>query len=301
MATHQYLIIGGSTKCGTTSVFNYFEYHPQICPCVMKESRFFWNHDYPLSEKGRQSFTTKKFDELFRNCSPQQTRLEATPDYLYSIAAAQNIRKELEQCKLVFILREPVSRLISWYNFAMVNGLLSPQTTLQNYIDQQKNSSDPNAPQHLRSLVQSNYSEHIENYIKLFGRQNIHISYYEQLEVDPEKFCGEIAKFAGLAENYFAGYDFKVYNKTISAKSVGMHLLFRKFKRTIRPFTRLLHASIRKKLKLAGHKLEASYQEVNKSASAPIVISPELQQYLQNYYREDRYKLQQLTGQQPPW
>ncbi len=301
MATHQYLIIGGSTKCGTTSVFNYFEYHPQICPCVMKESRYFWNNDYALSGEGRQSFASKQFDELFRNCSPVQVRLEATPDYLYSGKSALAIRKELEQCKFVFILRQPVSRLISWYNFARLNGLLSPQTSFEEYVEVQKKSTSANTPQHLRALEQGNYAAYLENYITIFGKHNIHITYYEHLEKNAEYFCREIAKFSGIKESYFEGFDFKVFNKTVSAKSVGMHLVFRKFKRTVRPLTRLFHTSIRKKLKLAGHKLESSYQDMNKNSSSSIEISKELRNYLNEYYRDDRDKLHRLTGQQPPW
>ena len=48
MDRNQYLIIGGSTKCGTTSLFNYFEFHPGVCACSMKESRYFLEPEYKL-------------------------------------------------------------------------------------------------------------------------------------------------------------------------------------------------------------------------------------------------------------
>ncbi|MBL0339638.1 MAG: hypothetical protein IPP71_01235 [Bacteroidetes bacterium] len=58
MSQKKYLFIGGSTKCGTTSVFNYFEFHPEICPCVMKESRYFWTKEYPLDATCREEKRT---------------------------------------------------------------------------------------------------------------------------------------------------------------------------------------------------------------------------------------------------
>jgi hypothetical protein len=38
---HKYIIIGGSTKCATTSVFAYLASHPDIASSKVKESRFF--------------------------------------------------------------------------------------------------------------------------------------------------------------------------------------------------------------------------------------------------------------------
>lgn len=302
MDTHQYLIIGGSTKCGTTSVFNYFEYHPQVCPCVMKESRYFWTGNYPLSKISRSQEKSKGFTALFKNCKNNQVRIEATPDYLYAAESALLIHKELQHCKLVFMLRNPLTRLNSWYRFAIVNGLLPKETTFESYILLQQNSTNENLPQHLRALEQGKYSGYIEKYLEVFGKEKILITYYEDLVANPVQLCSEIARFAGIDEHYFTDFDFKIFNKTVSAKSVGAHRLFRKFKRTVRPITKLFHSSIRKKLKLAGHKLETTYQSANKqSHGTEPLISPDMLQFLDNYYSQDHIKLQQLTGHKTPW
>lgn len=92
MDSNKYLIIGGSTKCGTTSVFSHFEFHPDICPCIMKESRFFWNNDYLLEAASRDHTRYSAFSDLFQNCENKKLRLEATPDYLYSSATAYKIK-----------------------------------------------------------------------------------------------------------------------------------------------------------------------------------------------------------------
>src|SRR6187399_1055850 len=100
MDPNHYLIIGGSTKCGTTSVFNYFEFHPEVCPCIMKESRFFWSDTYALSSAPRKHEQVNHFAELFDNCKNNKIRVEATPDYLYSSATALKIHEQLPNCKL---------------------------------------------------------------------------------------------------------------------------------------------------------------------------------------------------------
>lgn len=301
MDSFKYLIIGGSTKCGTTSVFNYFEYHPQICPCVMKESRYFWNDEYPLTAAARKNETIKNFSALFRNCSPSQVMLEATPDYLYSKKSAARITKELNDCKIIFILRDPLTRLISWYRFAMLNGLISKDITFEMYVNMQKENTNSNPPQHLRALDQGNYSVHLEHYISIFGKEKVLVTFYEDLEKDPLKFCVGIANFAHIDPQYFEKFDFKIYNQTVSAKSVTAHKLFRTFRRTVRPLTRLFNTSIRKKLKLAGQSVEESYMYANKSGNKSVNISEELKSYLREFYREDKIKVKQLTGINPPW
>jgi hypothetical protein len=40
LSAHRFLIIAGTSKAGTRSVFNYLAGHPQICPAE-KETRFF--------------------------------------------------------------------------------------------------------------------------------------------------------------------------------------------------------------------------------------------------------------------
>lgn len=48
-----YLIIGGTTKAGTTSIFRYLSAHPDVCASSLKETRFFLDKDYPLPSTNR--------------------------------------------------------------------------------------------------------------------------------------------------------------------------------------------------------------------------------------------------------
>ena len=302
MDPNHYLIIGGSTKCGTTSVFNYFEFHPGVCPCVMKESRFFWTDSYSLSAAPRNHVQVNQFADLFDNCAIDKIRMEATPDYLYSSTTALKIHELIPNCKFVFILREPVSRLISWYNFALLNNLLPRQTTFEDYINLQTSTEGTSQPQHLRALEQSKYAKYVQDYFRIFGEENILITFYEDLLADPAGFCKNISKFAGIDQQYFDGFEFKIFNRTVTAKSTLAHGLFRKLKRTIRPVTRIFHPSIRKNLKLAGYHVETAYQYANKSESMEAVMpGPAVLEFLDNYYRDDKNLLRKITGNHVPW
>jgi Sulfotransferase domain len=299
---HSYLIIGGSTKCGTTSVFNYLEFHPQVCACSMKESRYFWYDTYPLIAAGRSADKSAGFDSLFTCKSDQLVRLEATPDYLYSIESAQAIKQSLNKVRFVFILREPVDRLRSWYKFARMNGLLEATISFSQYIDMQKSGSDKNTPQHLRALEQGLYFSFLQTYIDMFGSDKIKVLFYEDLAADPKAFCVEICEFASIDASYFNDFSFRIYNPSVAAKNVKLHTMFRKMKRTVRPFTRMFGDSIRKRLKLAGYRAGKAFTSANSSSEEmDLSLSPLQLQWIENYYVKDKEQLKSYLGSKLPW
>ena len=100
-----YLIIGGTTKAATTSIFSYFSNHPQVCASSIKETRFFLDSDYPVISKYRYEDGLEKYQEFYIHCKQNfKFRLEATPDYLYSKNTAYKISNSLPNSLLVFIL-----------------------------------------------------------------------------------------------------------------------------------------------------------------------------------------------------
>lgn len=298
----QYLILGGSTKCGTTSLFHYLEFHPGICPCVMKESRYFWSGDYQPGTDRKPDMKAGTFESLFRDCRPGQVRLEATPDYLYSAAAGQRIRNELPGARMLFLLRDPVDRLHSWYRFSLQNGFIPASMDFGAYVEIQKTPSKTATPQHLRSLEQGRYAGYLENYYRLFGKQNIHLAFYEHLVADPGHLCKEAASFSGIDPSYFDTLAFRVYNPSSRAKSVMAHQLFRKLKRAVRPVTRALPAPVRKTLKAAGFHTENMVRKANSVASTgKNIMDPVTKAFLEDYYQNDRERFISLTGIVPPW
>lgn len=301
MDAHRYLIIGGSTKCGTTSVFNYFEFHPGVSPCQLKESRYFWKDDYPLVAATRNHKHVSSFSDLFSEKNAP-VRLEATPDYLYSSASAAEIKSKLSNVRLVFILREPIDRLKSWYKFANLNGLIDASLSFNDYIEIQKKETHKDTPQHLRALEQNRYAHFLKSYIDIFGESCIKIVFYENLKKDPLSFCREICEFTGLDAGYFDSYEFRKYNVSAPVRNVSAHTFFRKMKRTIRPVTRLFSNPVRKRIKQAGQHLESAWSTANQSS---VTIKTELPaeqlKWLENYYLSDLNQLQQLTAGNIPW
>ena len=299
MDHNHYLIIGGSTKCGTTSLFNYFEFHPDVCACSMKESRYFLESEYKLVAQKRDHSGINHFNELFPKSNPGKVHLEATPDYLYSEHALSRIALELPNAKMVFILRKPKGRLESWYKYARQLGLVDESTTLEAFIQMQLGLTDP--PQHLRSLEQGRYSSYLERAFDLLGKDRVMVCFYEELEKDPENLCKRVASFAGVDPTYFSGFEFKVFNKSAAAKASIPARIFKRFKRLVKPLKQRLPKGIRKRLKLASHKIENSLVGKSASSKQKQEMNEETASFIEQYYIAESGKIKSLTGLEPPW
>src|SRR4026209_2680855 len=138
----RFLIVAGTSRAGSTAVFKYLASHPQICASSAKETRFFLDADYPLPSKIRYhrnelSSYLSLFDS--KDCEyNDHWRFEATPDYLYSHGTPQRIQEAVSNVRFIFLLREPVSRLLSYYQFGRAMNEIPLSMTFDQYIQLQR-------------------------------------------------------------------------------------------------------------------------------------------------------------------
>ena len=104
-------LICGTNKSGTTSLFRYLADHPAIIPCSRKEAGFFFR---PLEQD--LDATYKEYCDLFPSAQQDKILIEATPTYLdRGGEVAGRIKQLLPNARLVFVLREPVARVVSYF------------------------------------------------------------------------------------------------------------------------------------------------------------------------------------------
>jgi hypothetical protein len=300
-----FFIIGGTSKAGTTSVFNYLAHHPQICPSLEKETRFFLDLSYPLESRYRcDRHGPKKYLTYFEDAPADLLRLEATPDYLHSANTASLISDALADVRFVFILREPVSRMISWYRFGQSMNVIPTSMTFDEYIWSQESR-----PEEIRrtyphpavyALEQGRYSKYIMRYLEKFGRDRIHICFYEELRDNPAVFMSSLCRFAGLNEAFFEGFQFTVVNKGVRVKSPGLHTGYGELKQGLRHYSRSL-PGLRSILRRFRIKLDRVYQKHNVMSDEALWISPKTKSLLHDYYSEEAENLRRLVGVEPPW
>tara|TARA_B100000900_G_C20602354_1_gene726255 strand:+ start:8180 stop:9067 length:888 start_codon:yes stop_codon:yes gene_type:complete len=118
-------IIVGVARCGTTSLYNYLQQHPEIIMPFKKEPKFFSsiNRKFPLNGPGdkiveKEIIKNKnKYFNLFSKLDSSCLIGEASSDYFYFYKnAIPNIKKELGDVKIIICIRNPVERAFSAYN-----------------------------------------------------------------------------------------------------------------------------------------------------------------------------------------
>jgi len=300
---YNYLIVGGTTKAATTSLFAYLTDHPAICAATYKETRFFLSSDYPLPSKYRYKGEVEEYTALFPNCDETQLRMESTPDYLYCEKACERIAEFLPRAKLVFSLREPISRLISWYRFAKQIGQLPETLSFDAYVKllfTALDSNPENQEQHLQALRQGCYALYLERYFNQFSPTRIHVLFYEELAAQPAKVMAELSDFAGIDAGFYRDYAFKITNRTEKMRNSGLHRKYRDFRFRLRQWTHD-KPSIHNPLRAIRRTIEPFYLRLNTQVDEKIQISEEIRHRLVDYYQCDIEALSKLIGKPLPW
>jgi len=293
---YRYLIIGGTTKAATTSVFYYLADHPQVCAAFRKETRFFLDQDYINPSLYRYEDGLEKYETFFLNTSSAKLLIEATPEYLYSSGTPYKINNSLPKAKILFILREPISRLISWYRFAMQAGIIAGNISFDEYVIQQFHNKE-NIKKNLRILEQGLYSNYLKSYFVVFGKDRVHVIFYENLSNNPEIVLKEICMFGDIDPEFFSNYNFEVLNRTEKMRSVKVHKAYINIRKLINIKLPRVYKSLRK----IWMPLKPIYLNLNTVQTENVLISPTTKAFLSDYYGQEANSLVSLLGKPVPW
>ena len=181
-----FVLIIGSMKCGTTSLFDYLAQHPQICPCSIKEPNFFSSDEN--WQKGLDWY------QNLWNWNPNQhtIALEASTHYTkipkFPNAAAR-IAQTQGNFKFIYMMRNPFERIESHYNHGQAVGWSTTKKSKDNIID--------------RQLIEvSMYFKQITEYYQRFPAKNILLLDFEKLKNEPLNLLHQVSSFLNIKPNY---------------------------------------------------------------------------------------------------
>ncbi|MEO0645754.1 MAG: sulfotransferase [Cyanobacteria bacterium J06650_10] len=323
----QYLIIGGTTKAATTSLYYYLAAHPDVCPSTMKETRFFIDEDYPVQSASFVGWASApdKFDETYFSDASEAYRLEATPDYLYSAGTPQRIKEMLPNAKVIFLLRDPITRMTSWYKYARQRADIPESMSFDEYVDKQLsydyfaeskrhrlalNRGERNSEEELGQstippsyffcgLEHGRYARYLQNYLDVLGKDNVKVFCYEDLCRNPQEVLIELCDFASLPYEFYTEYDFKVFNRSMAMKNAKLNRAYDSFRSKIRKRTHNL--PIHKGLRQLRLWTDPLYYRLNGQKMEKVEVSLILREKLEDYYRDDVKLLESLLGKSLPW
>ena len=112
-------VIIGAHKSGTTSLYDFITQHPSIESASEKEPCYFSTKYKFGSLWYRSNFPTELSKYLLAKKDGKFYTGEATTSYLFHPSSAYRMKKMLPNIKLIVILRNPVDRAYSNYNYSV--------------------------------------------------------------------------------------------------------------------------------------------------------------------------------------
>jgi len=295
----QHFIIGGTIKGATSSLFNYISAHPQVCGSKIKETYFFsqgYSGDTELDYKRYASFFSPK---------PESTiLLEASPNYLaYKENVAPRIKQLFPDSKLLFVLRNPVDRLYSHFNFAKGKLELPRDMSFEHFVEHCERFNNGQitpaeagiVETHLRALEIGNYGRYLKNFYDVFQTENIRVIFFEDLNSNPLEKLVEICEFIGVSPSFYDDFVMNKANVTFTARTKFLHYIVLLLNRLLEPVLRQ-HPGLK-------HRLVKLYKTLNQDKHGFVTMQEETRKKLVNYYAPSNIKVKQILGGQklPSW
>ncbi|MEQ8206127.1 MAG: sulfotransferase domain-containing protein, partial [Woeseia sp.] len=292
------IIIGGTEKAGTTSVFSYLAQHPRVAVSKRKETNFFRNpHGRPLD-----------YSLEFPLVNPETLLLEASPAYLGEASTvAPRIFAMLPNVKLLFILRDPVDRFVSSYYFHRERLNLPKNLSLHDYLSRcharaNMPATDETAPRdparkeladwYLDVLPFGRYSDYLKHYFALFPRAQVQVAFYDDLRNNPRQFMQGLSSFLAIDARFWSTIGFERMNASFAGRYRWLHKIAVGTNDRLEPILRP-----RPRLKAGLLRL---YKTINRGADADRTLAAEDRSLLEEYYATANRELAGLLGTSLP-
>mmetsp|Transcript_13387 Transcript_13387/g.36915 ORF Transcript_13387/g.36915 Transcript_13387/m.36915 type:complete len:736 (-) Transcript_13387:113-2320(-) len=211
------ILIAGTQKAGTTTLAYYLmKYARHLCYSDPRRA---------IMENGKESHFFDKADpggvddllDLYKHCNASSDILiDATPNTMVVPQRVHDIYQRHGRGppdKIIFTLREPVSREISWYNhrrrtlettphhppaWARAIQLDGDASLLMSFRKVMISSVIRNFLQQKYSVMTSYYAHHLKTWFELFDRQRILVLSYDEIKRNPERYLQRVHDFLQL-------------------------------------------------------------------------------------------------------
>ncbi len=177
MALPDFIIVG-AMKCGTSTLAAQLGAQPGLFMTTPKEPNYF--SDDSVYSKGADWY-----EALFADAEPNDIKGEASTHYTKMPVhpdALPRMQNLLKAPKIIYLIREPVSRAISHYIHEWTMGVM-PGDVRQAFTN------------HPELVSYGCYGEQIEPYIQAYGARNTLVISLEAMKAEPQKVLEQVCQF----------------------------------------------------------------------------------------------------------
>ncbi|MCF6153707.1 MAG: sulfotransferase [Candidatus Brocadia sp.] len=211
--------IVGAPKSGTTAMCAYLRQHPEIFIPGKKESHYFGTDlNSPRFIRDREIYLS-----LFSGAKDEKRVGESSVWYLYSKKAASEIKEFSPSASIIIMLRNPADMLYSQHSQFLYNGnedIACFEEAINAEDDRKRGLRIPPGVHFIESLFYREtvkYTEQVQRYYNVFGRENVHVIIYDDFKVDTINVYRENLRFLGVTGDFQP--EFKTINPNKRVRS----------------------------------------------------------------------------------
>lgn len=287
----------GTAKAGTTSLAHYLKQHPQVFIPQNKEPNFFILEGADLPPYGGPANSETLYEIIYK-CSvtdfshyqslfdgvTQETAIgDATVLYLYFAEAADRIRQQVPEARMIIMLRNPVDRLYSHYLMVKQAYGLEPLDLIE-ALEQEESRIEQNWGWDWHYSKLGLYSSQIKYYFERFDPSQFKIVLYEEYCENPLKVVKEIFRHLGVDDKFTP--DLSQRSKVATGvRSIWLRRILNHPSPLRSQVQRLMPNSAFLKLVNLGNRI---------NQETPKPMSTELRYRLQHQFKPDILRLQDL-------
>lgn len=240
------LVIAGVNKAATTSLFTYLAHHSAVCGSSIKETNYFM----PVAF-GEPLPPMETYASYFQACPTRPYRMEASPRYIFGgVKLAQSIRERLGPVRVVFVLRQPVDRMISYFKHVKRNREIPEGMSCDEYarraleelpaalartgacpIDVYQESV------FVRGLAQGFYADYLDQWYSVFP-DSIKVYFFEDVTDRPATVLRDACQWLEIDPSVYEHAEFTWENRSIAHRNHTIYKIGEFVNHTLEPFWR---------------------------------------------------------------
>lgn len=233
-----HFFLAGAPKCGTSSLYSWLNLHPRVVGSHVKEPFYFMDRDNPLMDAKCNVHLqgAKGWAQLFDGHKVEADSLlfEATTHLMYQRVALQILPSLSARPKFIFLLRDPVNRLRSSYEYTRENlGRMRMELTLEHWLQMLIKERSEEVLRYVshsssayvlqRDLEYGDYARYLKDWLQQLGPDRMLVLQLEALQASPQDCMARVCEFLAIdAEPFNVSFDFARRNATQAIRFHGL-------------------------------------------------------------------------------
>ena len=272
--------IVGTSRAGTTSLYNYLNEIPEVYLAPKGKIHYFFPEVFG-NNKSKEEYLS-----LFQNIKNKKIIGEYS-GYLNNTESPKLIKSTIPKVKILISLRDPIERAFSHYLVAMRSH--DEIIDFDDAFDKYMKPIDKKSKFFKKYVKNGLYHDDVKKFIELFGKEKVKIIIFEEFIQNPKIKFQEILDFLELDSDVpsIVGKKFNVYGEPLG--KLGERIINEK-----------IINKIAKKILSKNMRVQLLRFLTKKNSEKPS-LQQEQREILKKIYMEDSLKLEKLLNHKLPW